>query len=72
MRIDTHQYLSPDAVCEMVPGLTTTNLAQRRYLGYAPRFLKTTPKLALHRESDMIAWIEDSEKTRTDDGQSRG
>ena len=63
-------YLSPDAVCEMVPGLTIANLAQRRYLGRAPKFLKPTPKLVLYRRSDVIAWIEDSEKTRTDDGPS--
>ena len=51
----------------MIPGLTRANLAQRRYLGREPRFLKPTPKLVLYRESDVIAWIEGSEQAQTGD-----
>jgi hypothetical protein len=59
-------YLKPEAVCEMVPGLTKGALAQLRYKGAGPRFLKPTPKTVLYREADVIEWLEGSEYTRTD------
>ena len=67
MPTESSRYLSPDEVCAMVPGLTAANLAQRRYLGKEPRFLKPTPKLVLYRKNDVIGWIEGSEHTQTGD-----
>ena len=70
--ITTHKgrYLSPEEVCELVPGLTKATLAQRRYRGLAPKFLKPSPRLVLYRENDVIAWIEGSEQSGTVDGHS--
>lgn len=59
-------YLKPEAVCEMVPGLTKGALAQLRYKGVGPRFLKPTPKTVLYREADIIGWLEASEHSRSD------
>jgi predicted DNA-binding transcriptional regulator AlpA len=70
MDSETSRYLSADEVCELVPGLTKATLAQRRYVGRPPRFLKPTPRLVLYREADVTAWIENSERERTDDGPS--
>ncbi len=59
------KYLTPAQVCEIVPNITVANLAQRRFLGLSPKFLKPTPKTVLYRESDVIAWVEESEQSIT-------
>ena len=59
------KYLSPEQVCELMPGMTPGALAQRRFIGLSPRFLKPSPKRVLYRESDVIEWIEGSERTQT-------
>ena len=62
----TAKYLSPDQVVEMVPGITKGKLAQLRFLGTGgPPWLNPTPKKIVYRESDIIAWLENSERTRT-------
>lgn len=57
--------LSPDQVCERVPGVTRGNLAQMRYQGTGPKFLKPTPRTVLYRESDILDWLNASERTST-------
>ena len=59
------KYLTPDQVCELIPGMTKGNLAQLRFKGEGPKFLKPTPRTVVYRESDCIAWLEASERTRT-------
>jgi len=58
-------YMSPAEVCALVPGMTENNLAQLRFSGKGPRFLKPTPRKVLYREADIIAWLEGSERTIT-------
>ncbi|WZH38752.1 MAG: hypothetical protein PIR02_08775 [Microbacterium enclense] len=60
-----HDYITPDQVCELVPGMTTTNLAQLRFKGRGPKFLKPTPRTVVYRRADIIAWLEASERTST-------
>ncbi|AZS38190.1 hypothetical protein CVS47_02841 [Microbacterium lemovicicum] len=60
-----NEYLTADQVCEIVPGMTKTGLAQLRFTGHGPRFLKPTPRKVLYRRSDVIAWLEGSEQTST-------
>lgn len=59
------KYLTPDQVCELVPGMTKSNLSQRRFLGKEPRWLAPSPRTIVYRESDVIAWLEASERTST-------
>lgn len=59
------KYLTPDQVCDLVPGMTKSNLAQLRFTGKGPKFLKPTPRTVVYRESDVIAWLEGSERTST-------
>lgn len=61
----TDTYLTPDQVCELIPGMTRGLLAQLRFRGGGPIFLKPTPRTILYRERDCIAWIEASERTST-------
>lgn len=57
--------LSPEQVCQMVPGMTKGNLAQMRFKGIGPKFLKPTPRTVVYRERDVLEWIEGSERTST-------
>lgn len=55
------RYLSPDEVCEMVPGMTVGTLKTMRARGTGPRYSKPTGTrghLTLYAEADVMAWIE--------------
>ena len=58
-------YLTPEQVCEIVPGMTKGNLAQLRFKGIGPKFYKPTPRVVLYREDDVIEWVENSARTST-------
>lgn len=60
------KYLSPEQVCDLIPGMTKGALAQLRYTGGGPQYRKPTPKTVIYRESDVLAWIEASAHQRTD------
>ena len=54
-------YLSPEQVCELVPGMTVENLKELRRAGKGPRYSKPTgPRghITIYRRSDVIAWVE--------------
>ncbi|MDQ1217187.1 helix-turn-helix transcriptional regulator [Microbacterium arborescens] len=59
------EYLTPKQAADLVPGMTTNNLAQLRFTGKGPKFLKPTPRTVVYRRSDVIAWLEASERTST-------
>jgi hypothetical protein len=57
--------MTPDEVCSLIPGMTKGNLAQLRYAGGGPKFLKPTPRVVVYRESDVLAWLNGSERNST-------
>lgn len=59
------KYLSDQAVCEEVPGLTPGLLAQLRFKGRGPKFLKPSPRTVVYRWSDVEAWLNSTEQTST-------
>lgn len=59
------KYLNPEQVCDLIPGMTKPKLAQMRFNGTGPVFLKPTPKTVVYRERDIIAWLEGSEQSST-------
>jgi hypothetical protein len=59
------QYLSPDQVCEMIPGMTKGALAQLRFTGSGPRYRKPTPRKVVYLESEVVEWVEGSARTGT-------
>lgn len=59
------KYLTPQQAADMVPGMTTSNLAQLRFKGQGPKFLKPTPRTVVYRERDVLEWLEASERTST-------
>lgn len=48
-------HLTPKEVCELVPGMTTTNLAQLRFKGQGPKFESTGDRLARYRKAAGIS-----------------
>lgn len=61
------EYLTPEQACALVPGMTKSGLGQLRFTGKGPKFLKPTPKKVVYRKSDVLAWLEASERTSTAD-----
>ena len=59
------KYLSPEQVCDLIPGMTRGALAQLRFTGKGARFYKPTPKTVLYAERDVREWIEASAQTQT-------
>lgn len=58
-------YLTPEQVTELIPGITKQYLAQLRYTGRGPKFLKPSPRVVVYRRVDCIEWLESSERTIT-------
>ena len=60
-----HRYLSPDQVCDLVPGMTVENLQELRKKGTGPAFCKPTGdhgKVIIYRETDVREWVENSRR----------
>lgn len=62
----TGAMLTPSQLAEQL-GLTTGSLAQMRYLGRGPRYLKLTARAVRYRQTDVDAWVAAAERSRTDD-----
>lgn len=54
------KYISPETVCEIVPGMTKGALSQLRFMGKGPRYYKPTPKKVVYLEAEVLAWVEAS------------
>lgn len=50
-------WLSPEQVCERVPGLTPAHLQDLRKRGKGPRFHKPTLKTVIYSRADVDAWV---------------
>jgi hypothetical protein len=59
------KYLSPEQVCQIIPGMTKGSLAQLRFTGKGPRYRKPTPKTIVYLESEVLGWVECSARTGT-------
>ena len=59
------KYLSPEQVCEIIPGMTKDALAQRRFRALPPSWLKPSPRLVVYSEEAIVDWLMASERTST-------
>lgn len=50
-------WLSPEQVCERVPGMTTAGLQELRKKRQGPRYFKPTPKKVVYSQSDIDEWV---------------
>ncbi|AXE54077.1 AlpA family transcriptional regulator [Aurantimicrobium sp. MWH-Uga1] len=60
-----NEYLTPDQLCELVPGTTKTYWAQLRFYGKGPKYLKPSPRKVLYIKSEIIEWLENSARYGT-------
>lgn len=61
------RYLSPAQVCdEVVPGMTEGLLAQMRFRGDGPPFIRASPKKVVYAEDALHEWLRSRQITRTD------
>lgn len=54
----------PEEVAEHL-GIPVGSLAQMRYRGNGPKFVKLGPKSVRYRDSDIKEWLEQNVKDRT-------
>jgi hypothetical protein len=53
----TPVYLSPEQVCELVPGMTLRRLAEHRAARTGPVYSKPSQKTVVYIEADIHAWV---------------
>lgn len=59
------KYLSPEEVCEQIPGMTEGLLKQMRFRGDGPPFIKVSPRRVAYAESSLHNWMQARERTST-------
>lgn len=52
------EWLSPQQVCDRVPGLTLAILQDMRKRGVGPRYHKPTLKTVIYSAADIDTWVE--------------
>lgn len=53
-------FLSPEQVCELVPGMTVANLKELRSSGRGPKYFKPTGdrgRVTVYLRSHVVAWV---------------
>lgn len=50
-------YLSPEQVCDLLPGMTPQKLEYLRGAGQGPSYFKPTLKTVLYREDQVLEWV---------------
>jgi hypothetical protein len=67
-QIESPVYISPEQVCDLIPGMTKGHLAQMRYRGVGPSFRKPTHKTVLYVQEEVLEWVEGTARTITEGG----
>ena len=49
--------LTPEAVCELIPGMTKAKLAQMRFSGTGPAYYKPTAKTVVYDHETVMEWL---------------
>jgi len=50
-------WLSPEQVCEIIPGLTPRDLEDMRSSGKGPRYSKPTARKVVYAQADVHEWL---------------
>ena len=58
-------YLTPEQVCHLLPGMTIGRLAALRYRGTGPRYRKPTARTVLYTRAEVVDWVEASSRRST-------
>ncbi|MEV7827342.1 helix-turn-helix transcriptional regulator [Microbacterium enclense] len=68
--ISSDRFLSPEMVCEMVPGMTKDILAKLRESGRGAPWCKPSLRTVIYLESDIVAWVLSSRRETRDSSAS--
>lgn len=60
-------YLSPEELCERLPGTTTGYWADHRFHGTGPEFVKLSHKKVVYPSWKLEEWLEARQRTSTRD-----
>ncbi|MHA3723473.1 helix-turn-helix transcriptional regulator [Leucobacter sp. HY1910] len=58
-------YKSPQEIADRIPGMTVSNLAQLRFKGQGPKYMKPSPKVVIYDWADVVAWLESTKRDGT-------
>jgi len=50
-------YLSPEQVCELIPGMTISLLSQMRFRGDGPKFVKPSPRKVVYDPDEIDRYL---------------
>ena len=59
------EFIGPEVVAERIPGMSTANLAQLRFKGVGPKFMKPSPRVVVYDWVDVIEWLESTKREGT-------
>lgn len=59
------ELLSPQQLCDRVPGLTVDALQKARYRGTGPPFMKPNAKVVVYDWASYLEWLRQTEATRS-------
>lgn len=63
--MDKSEFLTPEQLAVVIRS-TTESLAQMRFRGTGPRFVRVTRRTILYRRADVDAWLASRTFERTD------
>lgn len=63
--MDKSEFLTPEQLAAVIRS-TTESLAQMRFRGTGPRFVRVTRRTILYRRADVDAWLQSRTFERTD------
>lgn len=58
-------YLSPNEVCRLVPGMTVNLLAQMRFRGDGPEFIRASPRKIVYSRTEIDRYLESRRRSST-------
>lgn len=58
-------FLKPEEVCELIPGMTKQGLANLRYRGVGPRYYKPSPRVVVYELGDCLSWLRSTARVST-------
>ena len=59
------RYLSPEEVCDLIPGMTKSILARMRFRGEGPRYVRASPKVIVYSEDEIFSWLDGAARQGT-------
>ncbi|MBF4549252.1 hypothetical protein [Pseudoclavibacter sp. VKM Ac-2888] len=59
-------FLTPQQLCDRIPGLTVAALAKQRSRGGGPPFRKANARVVLYEWREYLDWLDTTKATRTD------